>query len=195
MDSNNDLAKKAYDMYIKAIKVCKKIGAITEMEYEYRPQDPLPLFEPYQKMNSLEQEKFINIAKGLSREAEGSNAYMLLEPVNRYESKYLNSIEDCIEIVKKVNINNFGILADFFHISIEEADIAKSIRSAGSLIRHVHLGDSNRLLPGYGHIDWRECLKALKETGFEGYMNIECGIPGETSIELPKTAKFLKDLI
>jgi sugar phosphate isomerase/epimerase len=57
------------------------------------------------------------------------------------------------------------------------------------------LGDSNRLLPGYGHTNWEASFEALKSIGFDGYLNLECGIPGDPEIELTKTARFLKQLI
>jgi sugar phosphate isomerase/epimerase len=195
MDNDNDISKKAYDLYVQSIKVCKRIGAVTEMEYEYKYQDPIPLFTPYLKMDQQKENRFINIAKNLTKEAEGNEAYILLEPINRYESKYLNCLDDCVEIVKKIDSDNFGILADFFHMSIEEADISKSIINAGLYIKHVHIGDSNRLLPGYGHIDWKSAFKALRKVGFKGYINLECAILGEAGKELPKAAKYLINMI
>jgi sugar phosphate isomerase/epimerase len=195
MDQDIRIKNRAVEMYRDAIRVCKKIGAITEMEFDYGAQDPLPLFEPYKQMTESEEKGFLEVLKTLGEEAEGSNAWILIEPINRYETKYLTRVKDVKEIIEKVHLSNVGILADFFHLSIEESDLPASIREAGNLIRHVHLGDSNRLLPGYGHIDWEACFQALKSIGFDGYLNLECGIPGDAEIELPKTAQFLKRLI
>jgi sugar phosphate isomerase/epimerase len=195
MDKDQEIKRKAIDLYKEAIKVCKKIGAITEMEYQYKVQDPLPLFNPYQKIPEQEEREFLRIINELGQEVEDSNAYILLEPCNRYETKYLTTLKDCKEIIKKTNLSNIGILADFFHMSIEEADIPNSIINAGAFIKHIHLGDNNRLLPGYGHTDWESAFHALKKIGFGGYMNLECGIPGNVEEELPKTAKYLKDII
>jgi sugar phosphate isomerase/epimerase len=194
MDTDLNVKKKAVQMYKKAIQVCKIIGAISEMEFDYGPQNPLPLFNPYQNMTIDEERGFLEVLQELGEEAEGSSAYILIEPINRYETKYLTRIQDCLDLFKKVNLSNIGILADFFHLSIEESDLPASIRKAGSFIKHVHLGDSNRLLPGYGHIDWKACFSALKDIGFNGYVNLECGIPGDPAVELPKTAGYLRQL-
>ena len=195
MDTDLKVKTKAVQMYKEAIRVCKKIGAISEMEFDYGPQNPLPLFDPYRQMTGEEERGFLQVLQELGEEAEGSSAYILIEPINRYETKYLTRIQDCLTLFKKVKLSNIGILADFFHLSIEESDLPASIRNAGSFIKHVHLGDSNRLLPGYGHTDWKACFAALKDIGFNGFVNLECGIPGNPEIELPKTARYLQQLI
>ena len=89
-------------------------------------------------------------------------------------------------------MDSVRIMADFFHMSIEERDIPASIREAGSAIQHVHLADSTRLLPGYGHTDFRSGFSALKEIGFDRYMALECGIPGKPEEELPKAVTYLR---
>jgi len=195
MDKDPEIKRKAIELYKKAIEVCKQINAITEMEYEYKAQDPLPLFDPYLKLPEDDEKEFLKVINELGREAEGSNAYILLEPCNRYETKYLTKIQQCKEVLEKVKLNNTGILADFFHMAIEEADIPRSIINAGSYIKHIHIGDNNRLLPGYGHTDWVTAFKALRKVGFKGYMNLECGIPGKAEEELPKTADYLNNII
>jgi sugar phosphate isomerase/epimerase len=195
MDKDLKIKREAIDMYKSCIEICKDIGAITEMEYEYKTQDPLPLFDPYLKMSVEEEGEFLKVVEELGRVAEGSDAYVLLEPVNRYECKYLNRLQDNKELLDKVELSNVGLLADFFHMAIEEADLPNSIMDYGNSIKHVHLGDNNRLLPGYGHTDWAGSFKALKQIGFRGFMNLECGIPGEPEVELPKAAEYLKNII
>ena len=182
-------------MYIDAAKMCAELkGAISELEYTLGPQDPLPLFDIYKKMPEDKAEIFYERYKDIAKYVEGStDSYVLLEPCNRYETPYLNNMEDCANAVKKLNMKNVGILADIFHLNFEEADVAAKIREFGSLIKYVHLGDSNRLLPGKGHINWEEIFKALKEVGFDGYCSLECSFGGEDAEKsLIETAKFLK---
>jgi sugar phosphate isomerase/epimerase len=80
-------------------------------------------------------------------------------------------------------------------MSIEEANLVESIKYTGAFVKHVHLGDSNRLLPGYGMTDWRACFNALKEIEYRGFVNLECSTCGDPSKTLPETAMFLKQLI
>ena len=195
MDSDTDIKNKSRQMYKDTLAVCSEIGAVTEMEYDYGIQDPLPLFDPYQKMDQSTENEFVELISEFSMLIKGTKAFILIEPINRYETKYLTTLKDCREVLEKANQPNTGILADFFHMAIEEADLPQSILDVKGFIKHVHLGDNNRLLPGYGHTDWGACLKALKDSGFDGFLNLECGMPGPAEIELPKTAKYLQEII
>jgi len=196
MDNNHpELRDKARKMYKEAAAFCAKIGAVTELEFEYGAQDPLPMFSPYQKMTPQKEAEFIGVFRDIASEVEGTEGYVLLEPINRYEAPYLNNVDDCREASRKTNLNNVGILWDTFHLSIEEKDIPKKIIEAGKDIKYVHLGDNNRLPPGSGNLNWREIIKAFKEIGYSGFMSLECALAGNPEIVLPDTAVFLKSLM
>lgn len=79
---------------------------------------------------------------------------LALEPLNRYESRLLNSIDTTLGFLETIGAPNLGILFDTFHANIEEADIASAIAAAGERLLHVHLADSNRWVPGNGHFDF-----------------------------------------
>ncbi len=194
MDGDPQARDKALRLYSDAAAVCARLGAVTELEFQYGAQNPLPLFTPYRKMNARQEADFLETYGAVAAVAAGSGAAVLIEPINRYESPYLNCVRDCVELLGKLNRPNTGLLLDFFHMCIEERDLVGSIRAAGSLIRHVHIADSNRLLPGYGSIDWGACLSALRETGYDGFLNLECAVCGDPYKTLPETAVFLKGL-
>ncbi|HEV2109186.1 MAG TPA: sugar phosphate isomerase/epimerase, partial [Thermomicrobiales bacterium] len=82
-------------------------------------------------------------------------------------------------------------MADFFHMNIEEADIAASIRAAGRHIVYVHVADSNRLQPGRGHLDFRPGFAALKEIGYDGWFGIECRVEGPYEEAIREAASFV----
>jgi len=182
-------------LYERSIDIAGLLGAVTEMEFEYKSQESLPLFEPYREMPSSLKTPFMNLIKKLVKRAERCGATLLIEPCNRYETRYITRLIDAASILKEISSNSAGILADFFHMSIEEADIPKSIIESGSFIKHVHLGDSNRLLPGLGHTDFISAFRALTKIEFQGYMCLECGILGDPEVELPKCINYLKDCI
>lgn len=195
MDRDPDIRKKSRDMYKLAARISGEIGAVTELEFEYGPQSPLPLFHPYAKMGKEEEQEFCEMYRELAEPLKGTKGKMLLEGINRYESPYLNSIRDCRDIVGSLGLKEAGVLADFFHMSIEESDYRESILYAGEYIKHVHLGDSNRLLPGHGMTDWKACFDALKEIGYKGFVNLECSTCGDPAVTLPETADYLRKLI
>lgn len=194
MANDPELREQTRQMYRRAAEVCAKCGAVTELEYTYGPVDPLPLFTPYQKMSEADERVFLKSYGALADTVLGTEAYVLLENINRYESPYLNSVEHCAQIVEKLGHPNAGILADLFHMSIEERSIPETIRRYGHLFRHVHLGDNNRLLPGYGSTDWKACFRALKEVGYDRFVNLECGY-GSRIENIQEAASFLRELI
>ena len=195
MDDDLALRKASRAMYAEAARLCAELGAVTELEFEYGPQDPLPLFDPYQKLDRGQRDAFTQMYLEILEPVQGTEARVLLEPLNRYESRYLNSVADCLDAVSAVGHPHAGLLFDFFHCSIEEANLGAAIRQSADLIFQVHLADNNRLLPGKGNIDWASHLAVLREVGYDGYLNLECSTSGDPSITLPATAAYLRTLI
>ncbi|RFA10693.1 hypothetical protein B7R54_16885 [Subtercola boreus] len=195
MSADPDLRARCRAMYREAAGVCAELGAVTEIEYEYGPQDPLPLFEPFQQLDDEQRAGFISFYRELLDIVQGTAGRVLLEPLNRYESRYLNLAADNLAIIDAVAHPNAGLLPDTFHMSIEEADIAETLRRAGFRIAHVHLGDNNRLLPGHGRLDWPGIFGALAEVGYDGWVNLECSTEGDPALTLPASAAFLRTLI
>jgi sugar phosphate isomerase/epimerase len=98
---------------------------------------------------------------------------LTLECWNRYGTYMLNRLDEGARMWRETGIQNGGIMADTFHMNIEERSISGSILAHGDLLNHVHLSDSNRLAPGLGHVDFAEVLQALGEVGYEGSMTFE----------------------
>lgn len=110
--------------------------------------------------------------KQLAEKGARKKVTILYEHLNRYETNLLNRIEDVLPFIQPLG-ENVKILADLFHMSIEEANIAEAIRSAGSRLGHVHFVDSNRRPAGMGHTDFAPIFRALKEIGYAGYVSAE----------------------
>jgi sugar phosphate isomerase/epimerase len=104
------------------------------------------------------------------------SAAVFLEPLNRYESSFLNRVGQAVDIVQRIGHPRVLALADLFHMNIEEADMAAPIADAGPLLGHVHVADNNRLEPGVGCLDFGPSLAALAETGYGGFVSLECGL-------------------
>jgi sugar phosphate isomerase/epimerase len=96
-----------------------------------------------------------------------------LECWNRYETYWLNRLEQALEMLDEVGAPNAGVMGDTFHMNIEEADIADAIRLAGSKLNHIHFADSARSAPGTGHVDFEPPIKALLDVGYSGYVTME----------------------
>lgn len=105
--------------------------------------------------------------------AARKNQILLIEPLNRYETNLLNSVQQGLEFLSSLKAQNVRLLLDLFHMNIEEQDIAQSIRLAGPAIGHVHLADSNRRAAGFGHTDFRPIIWALRDARYTGCLSAE----------------------
>ncbi|MEA2020881.1 MAG: 5-keto-L-gluconate epimerase [Candidatus Caldatribacteriota bacterium] len=125
-------------------------------------------------VDRVETEKWtIDCLKECTEFAQEYNARLTLEPVNRYESNFINTLNEGIEFIKRVGAPNLGILADTFHMNIEEISIYNSILKAKDYITHVHFADSNRWAPGCGHLDFTKIVQTLKKIDYQGYVSAE----------------------
>ena len=106
-----------------------------------------------------------------------------LEPINRYETYFLNRAEQALEMVSDVDCPNLGVCLDTYHMNIEEDDPVSAILSASTYLYDFHIADSNRKPPGEGVIDWVKTLDALGRTGYDGALTIEVEIPADPDIE------------
>ncbi|MBI2843300.1 MAG: sugar phosphate isomerase/epimerase [Armatimonadetes bacterium] len=105
--------------------------------------------------------------------AESDGVTVLLEPLNRYECDWINTVDDGLAVIDEVGASNLKLLADTFHENIEEVDIPQSLKKAGGRLGHVHLVDSNRQAPGRGHLDLKAVVDALKEMSYKGWLSFE----------------------
>ena len=97
----------------------------------------------------------------------------LLEPINRYETNFVNTLAEGLHLLDEIGEPSFKLLADAFHMNIEEVDISTSLRQAGERIGYVHIADSNRRAPGQGHTDFRAIFQSLAQIGYCGPVSAE----------------------
>ncbi len=101
---------------------------------------------------------------------------LIYETLNRYETNLLTTIADGVAFVRSFGGAgaNVKLLADLFHMNIEEQSVPEALRAGGALIGHVHLADSNRRPAGCGHTEFGAVAAALREIGYAGYVSAEC---------------------
>lgn len=109
----------------------------------------------------------------LGPRAHAAGVPLLFEPLNRYESNLFNTLADTAAFLAPLLTKSIRLLADTFHLNIEEASVPAAIRNAGALIGHVHLADSNRHAAGFGHTDFGPIAAALREGGYDGAVSAE----------------------
>lgn len=107
--------------------------------------------------------------------AAKKNVRINLEPINRYETFLLNSVADTVSLIEKTQTAPVvGVLYDTFHSNIEDADMFETIKKYGGHFSHVHFADSNRMVPGNGHIDFAGVVAQLNGAGYSGFVSLEC---------------------
>jgi sugar phosphate isomerase/epimerase len=121
----------------------------------------------------IHREAALDCLRECSKAATEAGVTILLEPLNRYECDYLNTLEEGVGVIRQVGTPSLKLLTDTFHMNIEETDITASLRTAGPELGHVHLADSNRQAPGHGHLDVRGVLRVLQEMEYQGYLSFE----------------------
>lgn len=136
----------------------------------------------------------LDCMKQLADYAGSKKVSLYFEVINRYEVNFLNSIENTLEFITKVNNPWVSILIDTFHMNIEEKNFAESIAQCGNMLGHVHVADSNRMYPGGGHIDFVQVLKALENINYEGYVALECLPAPDPYTAALNGLSFLQDL-
>lgn len=105
--------------------------------------------------------------------AERYRIRLAVEPLNRFETGFLNTVADAVDLVKQVDRQSVGLLADTFHMNIEEKDPAQSLRAAGSSLVHVHFSENDRGIVGSGHTPWSEVMNALWADSYDGWIVFE----------------------
>jgi D-psicose/D-tagatose/L-ribulose 3-epimerase len=115
----------------------------------------------------------VDILKDLSVYAEKKGVSLGLEPLNRFETSFISTADQAIELVDRVNHPSLKIMLDTFHMNIEENSMGDVIRKVGSRLLQVHTNENNRGTPGAGHVPWKEVAQALKDIKFDGVLVIE----------------------
>jgi D-psicose/D-tagatose/L-ribulose 3-epimerase len=98
---------------------------------------------------------------------------LAIEPLNRFETFFLNTAADAAKLSGEINHPNVGVLFDTFHANIEEKDIGAGYRTVGKHLKHVHTCENDRGIPGSGHVEWTSVFQALRDVRYDGWLTIE----------------------
>lgn len=185
--------RQAIDIMGELLDVAAEIGAkgvVTPAAYGIH-SNRLP---PFQAPRSREEDRAILIdALGtLGRHAAERGVCVWLEPLNRYEDHMVNTLAQGVDILRDLGLGSVRLMADLFHMNIEESDSAAALRAAGDYVGHVHLADNQRLEPGTGQTDFAAAFAALREIGFAGVCALECGLSSEPDVALAQAYAALR---
>ncbi|MDR1576183.1 MAG: sugar phosphate isomerase/epimerase [Treponema sp.] len=175
-DENRDLTdpgdagKNAVNYLRDSVDFAVKVGAKIIIVV------PSPVGRTVQPAGKTLDELRNNAVKNI-REAAGyaqkHGVRFAIEAINRYETYFANTLEKAWSLVVDIGHPAVGIMADLFHMSIEESSFTKSLLLIQDKLLHVHIADNTREPAGFGHIDFKEILRILKKIGYEGSLTME----------------------
>ncbi|MDQ2804321.1 MAG: sugar phosphate isomerase/epimerase [Pseudomonadota bacterium] len=105
--------------------------------------------------------------------AQSRGVKICIEAWNRYETYFINRIDQALALMRDVDRPNVGVMGDTFHMNIEDGSIPDTIRRAAEHLLHIHFADSNRAAPGKGHTDFKPIMQALRDIGYQGHITFE----------------------
>lgn len=134
---------------------------------------------------------FIDTMERICEAAEKDGVTIIIEPVNRYEINFVNSLDEGAELLSKLKASNTGLMPDVFHMNIEDDKIGASLIRNASYVRYIHFADSNRWAPGQGHIDFDDVFDGLKAAAFDGWASIEILPKPDPDVAARQAAEFI----
>jgi D-psicose/D-tagatose/L-ribulose 3-epimerase len=137
-----------------------------------------PVYSPVGYMSGsrrteAEWKRAVDCYQSLVPVLESCDVTMAIEPLNRFETYFVNTAADLARLCDEVGSPRVGMLIDTFHANIEEKSVAGAYRTAGRHLKHVHTCENDRGTPGTGHVPWMEVFAALRELRYDGWLTIE----------------------
>jgi len=180
--------KKTRQHLAECIKVTAELGSELMAGPLYAPVGYLP----GRRRTQDEWKWAVECFQSLGEVLEENAVTLALEPLNRFETFFLNTAADAMRLCDEINHASIGILLDTFHTNIEEKDVAGVFRSVGKRLKHIHACENDRGIPGSGHVDFSGISKVLKQGGYNGWVTIESF--GYRHKELASAAAIWRDL-
>ncbi|MER6596687.1 sugar phosphate isomerase/epimerase family protein, partial [Micromonospora purpureochromogenes] len=147
----------------------------------------LPPFEPPRPPGG-DRQVLVDALGDLGEHARAEGVTLFLEPLNRYEDHMVNRLDEAVALCAAVGLPSVRVVADTFHMNIEEDDVHAALRAAAPYLGHVQVSDSNRFQPGAGHLDWPALLRTLRDIGYPGWLALECRLRGDPVRALQQAA-------
>lgn len=130
-------------------------------------------FEGEPEARAAQRQRAVEATRRYAEYARSQGVLLAIEPINRYETNFINTVEEALGFIEEVGAENTVVLTDTFHMNIEEVSIARSFERAGEKLGYVHFVDSNRWAAGQGHINFGELAAVLQKMDYGGYICAE----------------------
>lgn len=200
LDPDRDERERALTAFRQSVVDGVDLGAAGVILVPHFAEPTLPDLTPYKSVVQLEYEMLHNHLRTLSDYVYAIGIDLYIEPINRYETHFLNTLADGIKVRRKIKDHpHVKLSANVFHMAMEESNTIQAMREYAADIGYVHVSDSNRRLPGQGMIDFAPIGATLRDGSYSGWVSIECGNAGPNAdnahasmAELPQALAHLR---
>jgi D-psicose/D-tagatose/L-ribulose 3-epimerase len=169
IDGDSAVRAKTQEHLARCVELTAAFGATLLSGPVYAPVGYLP----GRRRTKDEWQWAVECIQGLGPTLEKNGVTLAIEPLNRFETFFLNTVSDAADFCDAIGHSNIGVLVDTFHANIEEKSIPEACRKLGPRLRHIHACENDRGIPGSGHVDFTGMVDVLKEIGYGGYLTIE----------------------
>ncbi len=126
--------------------------------------------------------------------AQAAGVPIVIEPQNRFNTNIIFTVMEGVDLIERVGSEWVTVLGDTFHMNIEEVSMTAPLLTAGQHLRHMHFGDSNRLAPGRGHLNFPEIVAALAARAYDGFISLEIVQGGDSARAARQSITYLRAL-
>ena len=177
---DGSVLSKTEDYVKKCIRLCEKMDGKTFNICLFSDDSLIGIDRNHEWLLDKKKKKLassvITTLRQLAWYARDHNVELLIEPLNRYSTPACCTAYDATKIIETIADANVGLMLDTFHMNIEEDSLEETIANSRDL-RHIHISDNNRKMPGFGHIDFCGIIKSLKKIRFNRFLTFEPFIP------------------
>ena len=170
--SEDEAEQKSGREYISGIiDLCGRLGSKTLVGPAYSVGIHSEMVKPDVREKAWE--ICVKNFRELGKYAADNDVKIAIEPLNRYETSFINTADDAIALVNDIGMESIGVQLDVYHMNIEEKNLEDAIVRTGKLLYHMHVPEHDRGTPGTGHTDWTGVARGLKKISFDGAVVIE----------------------
>jgi D-psicose/D-tagatose/L-ribulose 3-epimerase len=178
--ADEEVARTTREYLDHCVEVAARIGSPVVAGPMYAAVGRLWRLEPGERRATIE--RVAERLRPVAERAGERGVRLAVEPLNRYETSLVNTVEQALELIELVGSDACGLLLDTFHMNIEEKHPAAAARAAGARIAHVHGCGTDRGAPGGDEFEWGEFFDALDDAGYAGTIAIESFTPDNEAI-------------
>ncbi len=176
---NKSVRKNAVNIAKRAIEIANTLGSDVVAGPHYAAVGKLT-GKPRTK---AEWNMVVRFLKQLGPYAQDHGVTLAVEPLNRFETYFLNTAADAVNLVKEVDHPSVKVHLDTFHMNIEEKDVYAALKETGDLLFHFHANENDRGTPGTGQVHWKDVARAVKDSGYDRWAVIESFVLGPKEIK------------